>query len=541
MTIRNYTHVQMGNYFIIAASLLLNIISISCQELISPCPRLFTYEPRNPNEPDKWYGRISLLSDSDLSGVWLRIILDKKSIQLGNWFGEVKTDDNKEYLIKNRQKQLKANVPDFVRFYIKHDMNEPPPRLTGFRLNAKMVCPEGGLPTEPTTPPQQWFTSAELTTTPAPVVHSVTTHVPDVAPSISEISEGTEPFVRPPSNENGNTEEDDFFTGDFSFFGKPQKPLFDESTCGTVIKQPRPLITYGQVTQEGEFPWHAALYHARGIDLSYICGGTLISRYHIVTVAHCVTRRSVQSTLNPSSLVVYLGKFYLKVWSNPGIQDRQVERIFVHERYNSHAFKNDIAVLKLSTPIEITDYVRPACLWEEQQTLEAVIGKLGTVVGWGFDENGKVTEQLTKAHMPVVSQETCIYSFPDFYSRFTSDHTYCAGFKNGKAPENASYAIQATNSNGYFNYVVQMFRFRYSPGFTAYDITTGTSVCNGDSGGGMVFPKRGSNPNNPIWQLRGMVSISVALQNQVRCDSSHYVVFTDTAKYLDWIKKALRS
>ncbi|KAJ8910433.1 hypothetical protein NQ315_012575 [Exocentrus adspersus] len=99
--------------------------------------------------------------------------------------------------------------------------------------------------------------------------------------------------------------------------------------------------------------------------------------------------------------------------------------------------------------------------------------------------------------MPVVSQETCIYSFPEFYSRFTSDHTFCAGYKNG------------------------------------------TSVCNGDSGGGLVFPKAGGNKNNPVWQLRGMVSISVALQNQLKCDSMHYVVFTDVAKYLDWVKTAL--
>lgn len=64
-------------------------------------------------------------------------------------------------------------------------------------------------------------------------------------------------------------------------------------------------------------------------------------------------------------------------------------------------------------------------------------------------------------------------------------------------------------------------------------------MCNGDSGGGLVFPKPGSNANNPIWLLRGMVSISVALQNQFKCDAMHYVVYTDVAKYLDWIKGAL--
>jgi secreted trypsin-like serine protease len=56
-----------------------------------------------------------------------------------------------------------------------------------------------------------------------------------------------------------------------------------------------------------------------------------------------------------------------------------------------------------------------------------------------------------------------------------------------------------------------------------------TSVCNGDSGGGMVFK------NNNKWFLRGLVSVSVALQNKLRCDPNEYAVFTDVAKFLPWI------
>lgn len=56
----------------------------------------------------------------------------------------------------------------------------------------------------------------------------------------------------------------------------------------------------------------------------------------------------------------------------------------------------------------------------------------GTVVGWGYDEDGKLTEELTKLEMPVVSKEVCIYSLLDFYSSFTTVDTYCAGFLNGK-------------------------------------------------------------------------------------------------------------
>lgn len=462
-------------------------VKVISAQLISPCPRLFSYEPSSA-ENDRWYGTVTLISDATLSGVWLRLKFDRPSIQLGNWFGEVVTTDNIEYLVKNRGHTLEANKPFKIRFYIKYNPSEPPPQLVSFKLNARTVCPEGNAVTEAPTTSGQLLTSSELSTT--------------VNPLFGNAPSGSIPvFNRPSSggfNRPSTADEDDFFQGDFAILANP-KPSFGSTleTCGTVIKAPRPLITHGQATQEGEFPWHAALYHARGIDLTYICGASLISRQHLLTVAHCVTRRKTQETLTPDNLVIYLGKYYLKRWSNPGIQDRHVSKIFVHQNYNSQSYSNDIAVLKLDSAVEITNFVRPVCLWEGKSDLDSVINKLGTVVGWGFDETGKVTEELTKAMMPIVSQETCIYSFPDFYSRFTSNRTFCAGFKNG------------------------------------------TSVCNGDSGGGMVFPREGSNPNNPIWQIRGLVSISVALQNQFKCDASHYVVFTDVAKYISWIKQML--
>lgn len=66
----------------LSLALLFVAIKASCQ-MISPCPRLFTYEPQNPNEPDRWYGQLILQSDSELQGVWLRVVFDKPSIQLG--------------------------------------------------------------------------------------------------------------------------------------------------------------------------------------------------------------------------------------------------------------------------------------------------------------------------------------------------------------------------------------------------------------------------------------------------------------------------
>jgi dynein heavy chain len=55
------------------------------------------------------------------------------------------------------------------------------------------------------------------------------------------------------------------------------------------------------------------------------------------------------------------------------------------------------------------------------------------VVGWGFDERDEPTETLMMVKMPVVSQQACIWSDPNFYSLFTSNSTFCAGYRNGIA------------------------------------------------------------------------------------------------------------
>lgn len=68
----------------------------------------------------------------------------------------------------------------------------------------------------------------------------------------------------------------------------------------------------------------------------------------------------------------------------------------------------------------------------------------------------------------------------------------------------------------------------------------GSAACNGDSGGGMVFEKPGTSGVNTVWRLRGIVSVGVALQGQF-CDTNQYIIFTDAAKYLGWIRRVMLS
>ncbi|KAF5288693.1 hypothetical protein FQR65_LT11958 [Abscondita terminalis] len=414
------------------------VVVITCA-YVSPCPGFFKYEE---DKGDQWFGTLILSTVRDVSGVVLELQLDRKALQLGNWFGEVSTPDHKSFTIRNKHFVLKAGAKQEVRFYIKYDVNGTRPRLKTYSINGDIVCSK----------------------------------------SKEELN------IHPPS---ASTEEDDYYPGDFSFINRSKADENELQTiCGTIIARPRPLITYGHLSIEGEFPWHTAIYHAKGFDLTYICGGSLVSKHFVVTVAHCVTKPKTIVPFNLPNLVIYLGKYYLRQFSNAGIQEHSLSKVILHPEFNPETFANDIALLQVDGYVAFTDYVRPVCLWDDDKDLASVIRKKGTVVGWGIDEKGVLTEELMKTTMPIVPQDTCLFSNPDFYSRFTSENTYCAGHRNG------------------------------------------TSVCNGDSGGSMAFYA------DRKWYIRGIVSLAVPLPN-FTCDSFNYVVFTDVFKYMDWVKQSI--
>lgn len=442
---------------------------VNLQHPPSPCPGVFSYEGKEA-EKDKWFGVILVTTDELLTGLRLDVILDRPANLLGNWIGEVKSSDNIRFTILNLNQRVKPGPPTSVRIFVKFQQNDQVPRLQSIQFNGREICPEHGIPPIVTKP----VTTRTTTTTTKRPSRPVTARPISTVEAITR----TVPVTQRIDPKPGNTD------------------TYKE--CGRVAGQPAPLITNGQGTSRGQFPWHAALYQSKDIHLKYVCGGSLIGLKTILTAAHCVTKQNANHPQNPDLFLVYLGKYHLKQWSEGGVQDKQVVEIIIHPKYNSSNYQSDLAILLLSSPVEYTMYVRPVCLWDKHETeLSNVIGKEGIVAGWGYDETGQVTEDLKMASMPIVSQQTCLWSNSDFYPHFTSNMTFCAGFRNG------------------------------------------SSVCNGDSGGGMVLPRK-QNDGSVVWMLRGVVSLSKPKENQPVCDPTQYVVFTDAAKYLDWINRFIK-
>lgn len=54
--------------------------------------------------------------------------------------------------------------------------------------------------------------------------------------------------------------------------------------CGKSDKPRKPLITNGIQSELGQWPWHTAIYTINSKNQKeYICGGSLISKYAVVT------------------------------------------------------------------------------------------------------------------------------------------------------------------------------------------------------------------------------------------------------------------
>ncbi|KAK7861958.1 hypothetical protein R5R35_006327 [Gryllus longicercus] len=281
--------------------------------------------------------------------------------------------------------------------------------------------------------------------------------------------------------------------------GGSGEPLLDPTKCG-VAKVPNALVVNGFEAAKGQWPWQAALYaknetESYNIVFSFQCGGTLVSRKHVVSAAHCVVnlqeKREVQ-VISVGDMYVRLGKHNLKK-AETEEQHRQVQKIAVHPDFTSSTLRNDIAVIHLTEVVTINTFVTPVCLWDREVDLNLVVGKLGTVGGWGRHEGGALSDTLRIARMPVVSQETCLRS-DKFFFEYTSENTFCAGFRNG------------------------------------------TAACNGDSGGGLHFslenPRQGG---SKTWYFRGVVSLSMTRVEDGGCDPNNFIVFTDVAKYMTWL------
>lgn len=64
--------------------------------------------------------------------------------------------------------------------------------------------------------------------------------------------------------------------------------------------------------------------------------------------------------------------------NDPQVQRKQIASVMNHKDYNEYTQENDIAIIRLSTPVKIDSYVNTVCLPDKDPSLNenVVVGKL---------------------------------------------------------------------------------------------------------------------------------------------------------------------
>lgn len=179
---------------------------------------------------------------------------------------------------------------------------------------------------------------------------------------------------------------------------KKKGPYNGEEGCGLSTEANR--IVGGNTTQPLEFPWMVGL----SFNSTWFCGGTLVSKKHILTAAHC-THEAV-------SCKVFAGTHDLyQVTPNLTIAS---DVFYEHPYYDPKEIKNDVALVELPEEIVFSDTMRPICLPLLGEEAIDLGGFQMVATGWGKTYDGsKISPELNKLNVTVVENEECKESYGD--------------------------------------------------------------------------------------------------------------------------------
>uniref|UniRef100_A0AAV2LS97 chymotrypsin n=1 Tax=Knipowitschia caucasica TaxID=637954 RepID=A0AAV2LS97_KNICA len=243
--------------------------------------------------------------------------------------------------------------------------------------------------------------------------------------------------------------------------------------CGTPAITPQvsgyARIVNGEEAVPHSWPWQVSLQQSNGF---HFCGGSLINENWVVTAAHCNVR---------TTHYVIAGEHDKGYGSNEQVQKIKPARVFTHPQWNPRTINNDIALIKLATPVRLSSSVSPVCLAEAGDVFSA--GDMCVTSGWGLTRyNAPSTpNKLQQAALPLLSNDQC----KKHWGSQISGVMICAG-------------------------------------------GAGATSCMGDSGGPLVCEK------DNAWTLVGIVSWGSS-----RCSTSTPAVYARVTELRGWVDQTL--
>jgi len=277
----------------------------------------------------------------------------------------------------------------------------------------------------------------------------------------------------------------------FSFGCEPiLEALKNYKKCVCGVANTRRIVG-GSITQPNEYPWQALLhatYHLHGVKVStFICGGSVITKKHILTADHCV------DNLNKDRLEVYLG-----VHDREELSPASAMQLSKISRHKSQEGKNnltlpDVAILTLKHKIiAFNEKIRPICF--PSNTNDLFVKRYAIVTGWGntLDVGSDDSNYLKKAEVMVTSNLKCYESY---------------------------------------KHQVKIHNYNICTDRRKYQVDEKQAFCSGDSGGPLAITENGR------LTLAGVISFS----HKKSCNSRENEVYTriNHPSVLEWIEEVV--
>lgn len=262
----------------------------------------------------------------------------------------------------------------------------------------------------------------------------------------------------------------------FERIGIPEAERIKEAEK-TYIRNNTNRIVGGESAKNNQIPYQAGLIiEFEGLDgRQGVCGASLLSSSRLVTAAHCWydgTNQAKQYTVVLGSQMLFSGGTRVKT-----------SNVTPHPKWDPSIVRNDVAIIKLNAPAELSESIQPIKLPSGSQLQEDYAGSTATVSGFGKTSDSISISKgqfLSSVSVDVTADIWCSLIFPGVYQ----NTNICTSGLGGKGP------------------------------------------CGGDSGGPLIVAANSENI------LIGIVSFGSALG----CSSGFPAAYTRVTSFIDFIQ-----
>ena len=228
-----------------------------------------------------------------------------------------------------------------------------------------------------------------------------------------------------------------------------------------------------QVYEISRYPHQVSVHNMP--DESF-CGGSIISKYYVLTAGHCI------GSLNPDDYYVRSQSVFRSFYG----LEHELSKVVRHENYklfeDDVRAEHDLGLLKLKIPFEFNQNCQPIQLYNELDKIN-YRNDVALTIGWGKTDYWTYPNHLRYLMLPMIEKRDCHNAYLKKYGGLPSGQI-CAGYLNDDGSKN---------------------------------------VCHGDSGGPLII-------NSKIAGVATWVGEPCGLPNNP-------AVFTQISEYRAWINK----